>query len=210
MMTQTKKLQTTPDAKIISQERIFDGYHKLDAFRIQPRSLKHGGWAEPMEREVMIVKDIAVVLLFIPETDEVLLNQQFRVGALVAGVEDPFLFECAAGAVDEGETPEAAARREAFEETGCDVTDLEFIGKAYSSPGCMAEQFHLYVGRIEKAEAGIYGHEEEGEEIKTHLLPWKQVRDMLDKGAIANITAGYVLQWFARNHERIRKQWLGQ
>ncbi|HYD18837.1 MAG TPA: NUDIX domain-containing protein [Patescibacteria group bacterium] len=209
-MTKLDKAQTTPNAKIISQERVFDGYHKLDVVKVQPRSLKHGGWAEPMEREVMMVKDIAVVLLYIPETDEVLLNQQFRVGALIAGVEDPFLFECAAGAVDEGEKPEAAARREAFEETGCDITDIEYIGTAYSSPGCMAEQFFLYVGRIAKAEMGIYGHEEEGEEIKTHLLPWKHVRDMLDKGAIANITAGYVLQWFARNHERIRNQWLNK
>jgi ADP-ribose pyrophosphatase len=161
-----------------------------------------------MDREIFFGKPIAVVLLYIPETDEILLNQQFRLGAMMAGVEDPFLFECAAGAIDEGETPEAAARREAFEETGCEVLDLEPLGTAYSSPGCMAEVFHMYIGRIEKAESGIYGHEAEGEEIKTHLLPYKSVMKMLDEGHFANIIPALVLNWFARNHERLRQKWL--
>ena len=30
---------------------------------------------------------------------------------------------------------EAAVRREAIEETGCDILNLEFIGKTYPSPG---------------------------------------------------------------------------
>lgn len=208
MTTKPKFAETTPDAKILERKVIFDGYHKLEQFRIQPRSLKHGGWAEPMEREVFFGKDIAVVLLYIPETDQLLLNQQFRPGAMMAGVKDPFLFECAAGAIDPGETAEEAAKREAFEETGCEILELEYIGKSYSSPGCMAEEFSLFIGRIEKAESGIYGHEGEGEEIKTHLLPYKSVLQMLDQGDIANITTALVLNWFARNHERIRNKWL--
>lgn len=198
-----------PACKIISREMIFDGYHKLEMFRVQPRSLSHDGWADEMEREIFYGKDIAVVLLYIPETDEILLNQQFRLGAQLAGVEDPFLMECAAGAVDEGETPEEAAKREAHEETGCEIIDLEYIGNSYSSPGCMAEKFYLYMGRIEKAESGIYGHDE-GEEIKTHLLPAKKVIEMLDAGEIANITTALMLQWFARNHERLRGKWTGK
>ena len=208
-MTKPKPAETTPAAKILAREMIFDGYHKLEMFRVQPRSLRHGGWAEEMQREVFFGRDIAVVLLYIPETDEILLNQQFRLGAMMAGVEHPFLFECAAGAVDEGETPAEAARREALEETGCDVIDLEFIGESFSSPGCMAEKFYLYMGRIEKAESGIYGHEGEGEEIKTHLLPAASVIKMLDQGDITNITTALMLNWFARNHDRLRQKWLG-
>ena len=198
----------TPDVKVLAREMIFQSYHKLEMLKVQPRSLKHGGWAVEMQREIFFGKPIAVVLLYIPETDEILLNQQFRLGSLMAGVENPFMFECAAGAVDEGETPEDAARREALEETGCEVLDLEFMGKAYSSPGCMAEEFHMYIGRIEKADSGIYGHEEEGEEIKTHLLSAKQVFTMLDNGDIGNVTAACLLNWFARHHDRLRKKWL--
>lgn len=207
-MAKPKAADTTPAAKIISRKVLFEAYHKLEMFKVQPRSLKHGGWAEEMEREIFFGRPIAVVLLYIPETDEVLLNQQFRLGALVAGVENPFMFECAAGAIDEGETAEDAAKREAFEETGCEVLDLEFVCKAYSSPGCMAEEFHIYIGRIAKAESGFYGHEHEGEEIKTHLLPWNSVLKMLDQGDFTNITAAMTVNWFARHRERLRKKWL--
>lgn len=203
--------QTKPKAaeamKIISSKVVFEDYHRLEVYRVQPRSLKHEGWAHEMEREIWFGKKIASVMLYIPETDEILLNQQFRLGAALAGAEDPFMFETAAGAVDEGESVEAAARREAFEETGCEVLDLEFFGKVYSSPGCMAEEYHMYIGRIAKATAGIYGHEHEGEEIKTHLLPVPTVLQMLDDGAITNVTTALGLNWFARNHARLRKKW---
>lgn len=194
-------------AKILSQRTVFDGYHRLDIVSLQPKSLKHDGWAEKMEREVLICNRVASALLYIPETDEILLNQQFRVGALLAGASDPFLFECAAGAIDDGETPEDAARREALEETGCKVTDLESLGVVYSSPGCLSEAFHLFIGRIEKAAHGIYGMEEEGEEIKTHLLPAGDVIRMLDEGRITNATTALVLNWFARNKDKLRQKW---
>jgi ADP-ribose pyrophosphatase len=208
-MTTTKTAgQTAAAAKILARETIFDGYHRLEMLRVQPRSLKHEGWTAEMEREVFFGKPIAVVLLYIPETDEILLNQQFRLGAMLAGCENPFMYECAAGAVDPGETAENAARREAHEETGCDVVDLEFVGKTYSSPGCMAEEFQMYIGRIAKAESGIFGHEHEGEEIKTHLLPYAKVMEMLDGGQIPNVTSSMILYWFARHRERLRAKWL--
>jgi ADP-ribose pyrophosphatase len=214
-MTKPKKAPPKPakktaqaPAKILSRKTLFEAYHRLEMIRVQPRSLRHDGWADPMDREVFFGKSIAVVLLYKPETDELLLNQQFRLGAMLAGLEDPFMYECAAGAVDAGETPEEAARREALEETGCEVLDIEFFGKSYSSPGCMAEEFHLYVGRIAKAESGIYGEEHEGEEIRTHLLPFKKVIAMLDGGEIPNVTTALALNWFARHRERLRKKWL--
>lgn len=206
-MSQAKNAETSAVMKVLSRKVVFEDYHRLEVFRVQPRSLKHGGWAEEMEREIWFGRKIASVMLYIPETDEILLNQQFRLGAQLAGAEDPFLFETAAGAVDDGETVEEAARREALEETGCEVTDLEYFGKVYSSPGCMAEEYHMYIGRIAKAEAGIYGHAHEGEEIKTHLLPVKTVMKMLDDGVITNVTTALGLNWFARNHDRLRKKW---
>lgn len=206
-MTKPKTADADAAAKILSRKTIFDGYHKLEMFRIRPRSLRHGGWCEEMEREILFGRRIASVLLYIPETDHLLLNQQFRLGAMMAGAEDPFLFETAAGAVDEGETVEEAACREALEETGCAVRALEYFGKVYSSPGCLAEEFHMFVGCIDGAESGIYGHEEEGEEIKTHLLPAGSVLQMLDDGHIVNVTTALALNWFARNHQRLREKW---
>jgi ADP-ribose pyrophosphatase len=208
-VTKTKKAASPEPAKILSHEVIFDGYHRLEMFKVQPRSLKDPqSWSGEMTREIFFGKTIAIIVLYIPETDEILLNQQFRLGAMLAGEKNPHMLECAAGAVDEGETPEEAARRETFEETGCEVLDLEFVGNCYSSPGCMAEQFYMYIARIAKAKTGIYGHAQEGEEILTHLLPFKEVLQMLDNGEITNVNAALMLNWFARHRERLRKKWL--
>ena len=207
-MTQAKPAATEPAAKILSRETVFEAYHKLEVIKVQPRSLKtSGGWCNEMEREIFFGKSIAIIVLYIPETDEVLLNQQFRLGAMLAGEKNPHMLECAAGAVDPGEKPEEAARRETLEETGCEILDLEFVGNCYSSPGCMAEQFWMYIGRIAKAKSGIYGHEDEGEEILTHLVPFKKILEMIDAGEITNVNAAMMLNWFARHRDRLRKKW---
>jgi len=207
-MTTPKKAALPEAAKILSRKTVFEAYHKLEVVKVQPRSLKAGdGWCHEMEREIFFGKSIAIMLLYIPETDEILLNQQFRLGAMLAGEKNPHMLECAAGAIDPGEKPEEAARREAFEETGCKVLDLEFVGNCYSSPGCMAEQFWMYIARIEKAKTGIYGHEHEGEEILTHLLPYKKVVEMIDNNEITNVNAALMLNWFARHRDRLRKKW---
>lgn len=207
-MTQAKTVEKFPHARILDRKVEFDGYHRLESITCQPRSLKHDGMATEMSREVMFCSKMAAVLLYIPETDEILLNQQFRLGAMLAGAEDPFLLEVAAGAVDDGESTEDAARREALEETGATVTDLVFVSKCYTSAGCLAEEFHLYLGRIAKTESGIFGMEHEGEEIKTHILPVSEVLTLLDDGKIMNAAACILLNWFARHHGKIRQEWL--
>lgn len=196
-----------PKAAVLSRQIKFDGWHRLETVVVQPQSLRRDGLSEPITREVYYCGMVVGALLYIPETDQILLNQQFRVGAFMAGDPNPSLYECSAGHVDEGEAPEDAARREALEETGCAVLDMEFIGKHYPSPGTTDEIFMLYCGRIGKAEAGHYGLEQEGEEIKTHLFPAAEAIRMLDKGEITNGATVVCLHWFARNHARLRQKW---
>lgn len=198
---------STPPAKILSRKVEFVGWHRLETVVAIPKSLKHDGEAPPVEREIFSGKKIVSVLLYSPETDEMLLNQQFRMGAFMAGAADPFLLECCAGGVDDGEDFEAAARREALEETGSAIMEMKYIGNCFTSPGCMAEEFHLYVGRIESPKAGFHGLEEEAEEIKTHLLPATEAIKMLDAGKITNVTTALLLHWFARHGESLKKEW---
>lgn len=206
----TKPVPAAPLAKIVSREVVFDGFHRLEVIRLQPKSLKTNSWAGEMEREIFTAGPYSTVLLYIPETDEILLNEQFRLGAYMAQAADPFLYECAAGMIDEGETPEEAAVRETLEETGCHVIALEKVGSFYTSPGCLDEEAYVFIGRIAKAEAGnIFGVEEEGEEIRTHLLPAEKVFEMLDAGLIQNGSSALAINWFARHRDRLRKQWLG-
>jgi len=198
-------------ARITKRKVEFDGYHRLETISCIPQSLRHDGEAAEMTREVMFCKKIAAVLLYAPESDRILLNQQFRLGAMMAGCENPFLYEVAAGGVDDGESVEDAARREALEETGAEVGDLEFVAKCYTSAGCLAEEFHLYIGRISAAaDSGFHGLEDEGEEIKTHLLPASEVFAMLDRGEIMNAPAAVLMHWFARHHNTIRQRWLAK
>jgi ADP-ribose pyrophosphatase len=196
-----------PAAKIISRKLEFKGWHSLESIVLQHQSLKHDGWTAPMTREMYYCGTVAVALLYLPETDQILLNEQFRIGAFVAGDDKPWLMECCAGMIDDGEAPEAAVKREAVEETGCDILDLEFIGKTYPSPGGSDEVHFLYCGRIGAAEAGHYGLAEEGEEIRTHLVSAAEAVAMLDSGRITNGATVICLHWFARNHERLRRKW---
>ena len=205
------KPDKTQAAKIISREKIFDGFHTLEIIRLQPRSLRHDGFAAEMTRDYFSCRPYAAVLLYIPETDEILLNEQFRVGAYMAGADNPFLFECAAGMIDDGETPEQAARRETQEETGCRVLALEPIGSFFTSPGSIDEKAHLFIGRIGRPDKGdIFGMEEEGEEIRTHLFPSETVIAMLDRQEITNVSAAITIHWFARNKKRLLQKWLDQ
>lgn len=208
-MNLTKPQGNLPTARINSREKVFDGFHQLEIVRAQPRSLRFDGFAAEMEREIFTCGGYAMVVLYVPETDEIMLNEQFRVGAFLADPDNAFLLECAAGMLDDGETPEEAARRETLEETGCAVLDLERVGSFFTSPGCLDEEAHVYIGRIAKSDAGgVFGVEEEGEEIRTHLLPSDKVFEMLDAGLIRNGAAALGLNWFARHRDKIRAKWL--
>ncbi len=193
--------------RIISRKIEFEGWHKLETVVVQTDSLRHDGPAQPMSREIYHCKPVVAALLYLPETDQILFNEQFRVGAFMAGDANPWLYECCAGLIDDGEDPEAAVHREAMEETGCKVLDLEFIGKVYPSPGGSDEVFLLYCGRISAAEAGHYGLAEESEEIKTHLVSAAEALRLLDEGRITNAATVICLHWFARNHQQLRNKW---
>lgn len=214
-MTSTPKHQpgqhAQPTARITSRKRVFDGFHTLDIVRAQPRSMKVDGFAPEMEREIFSCGGYAMVVLYVPETDEILLNEQFRLGAFIAEPENAFLLECAAGMLDDGETPIDAAKRETLEETGCEVIDLVSVGSFFTSPGCLDELAHVFIGRIAKSDAGgVFGVEEEGEEIRTHLMPAEKVFELLDAGMIRNGASALALNWFARHREHLRDQWLGR
>jgi nudix-type nucleoside diphosphatase (YffH/AdpP family) len=57
------------------------------------------------------------------------------------------LMEAVAGMIDGEEAPQAAVRREALEEAGVELHDLEPVGAAYPSPGVSSERAQLFLAR---------------------------------------------------------------
>jgi ADP-ribose pyrophosphatase len=69
----------------------------------------------------------------------VLLIRQYRYAA------ERYLYEVPAGRLDPGEAPEACARRELREETGCTAERVEHLFTMYTTPGFTDEKIHLFM-----------------------------------------------------------------
>ncbi|SMB95169.1 NUDIX domain-containing protein [Deinococcus hopiensis] len=82
----------------------------------------------------------AVAILTLNDSGEMLLVRQQRRAIGGATVEAP------AGLIDEGETPEQAARRELQEEVGFDG-DMTLLTRFYSSPGFCDEELYVFEAR---------------------------------------------------------------
>ena len=138
--------------------------------------------------------DAACVLPFDPVRRVVTLVRQPRVGPLFRGA-DALLLEAPAGLTD-GEDPAEAARREAMEETGLRLGELEFVGAFWSMPGCATERMYFYLaayGAADRIDDGG-GVEHEGEEIDVIEMPAAEAAAMLADGRIADTKTAVALQ----------------
>jgi len=112
-----------------------------------------GGWSSPIRRELFQRGDAVGVLPWNPRADEVVLIEQFRVGAM-RGSDSPWMLELIAGVVEPGESDTAVAHRESEEEAGCQLTRLEPIATFYPSAGACSEQIRLFIGETTGADHG--------------------------------------------------------
>jgi ADP-ribose pyrophosphatase len=81
----------------------------------------------------------SVVILPVDADGNLLFVRQYR---HAAGLD---LLELPAGMLNEGEAPEACARREVREETGMAAGNLEELGGFYLAPGYSTEYMHVYL-----------------------------------------------------------------
>jgi ADP-ribose pyrophosphatase len=197
------------DVELLGTEMMYQGHFRLERLRLRHR-LFAGGWSKPIQRELFRARNAVVVLPYDPDSDEVVLIEEFRVGVYVND-DAPWPLAVVAGIIEPGETPEDVARREALEEAGCTlIGPLELIADYYTSPGCSSERINAFCGRCRAAGlGGVHGLAVEGEDIRVRTMAFGELRALLDNGAIRNGPALIAAQWLALNRDRLRARWLG-
>ncbi|TVS15940.1 MAG: NUDIX domain-containing protein [Gammaproteobacteria bacterium] len=195
------------DVEVLDRRPVWQGFFRMDVVRLRHR-LFAGGWSDVMQRELFVREPSVVLLPYDPVNDQVVCIEQFRVGALDMPYA-PWLLELVAGIIEEGEAPEDVARREADEEAGLAVQDLEFICRYQVSPGGNTEEIVLFCGRVDAGRAGgVYGLDSEHEDIRVHVLDWPDAQAALESGRIRNAAGIIGLQWLMLHRETLRRRWM--
>jgi ADP-ribose pyrophosphatase len=110
--------------------------------------------------------------------------------------------------IEDSENPEAVARREMQEETGCSLAALELIGKYLASPGGTSESVMLYLGRVDSRTAkGVHGLQDEAEDIRVLVKPFAELEQAIREGLFTNAATLIALQWLALNRDQVRARW---
>lgn len=127
----------------------------------------------------------AAVLLYNRQAGTVILTRQFRLPSYLNGHATGMLTEVAAGELDQ-DSPEAAIRREAEEETGYRVGEVVKVFEAYMSPGAATEVIYFFIAEYSAAmkigDGG--GLEDEQEEIEVLEMTFGEALRMVMTGEI--------------------------
>ena len=118
----------------------------------------------------------------------VLLIRQYRYAA------ERYLYEVPAGRLDPGEAPDACARRELREETGCQAERVEHLITMYTTPGFTDEKIHLFMA------TGITRGEdarEADEFIETETMPLSRALSFVERGEIQDGKTALALMYAA-------------
>jgi ADP-ribose pyrophosphatase len=197
---------TSRKVDILERVTAFQGYFRVDRYRLRHETFD-GGMSAEITREIFERGHAAAALPYDPVRDEVVLLEQFRVGAHAAGRE-PWMIEIVAGIIEDGETPESLVQREMLEEAGLTPLELEPMATILTSPGGASETVHFFCARIDSSDAGgLFGLDHEGEDIRAFVVPGDDVADLLTSGQVENGPAVLALQWFLLNRDRLRQQW---
>ncbi|MBS1726960.1 MAG: NUDIX hydrolase [Armatimonadetes bacterium] len=190
-----------PIAEILETKEVF---HKR-IFRwlsIRFRAKKFDGTlSEPIEHLVLNRGDSVGILLHDLATDEIVLVEQFRVSAIENG--PGRLLEIPAGRIDDGESAEASAKREAIEETGAEPESIQLVASFYLSPGACTERLSLFycpfpTGLTVLAHAGL-AHE--SEDLRVHRVPTPEADEMVKNGTIIDAKSIIAIQWLLAHRQ---------
>jgi len=162
------------DAERLHSERVFTG----KVFTIDRDTVEMPNGRTVIVDVVRHTK--SVVIVPVPEPGKIVLIRQYRHPV------NRFLWELPAGSVDEGETPEDAARRECHEEIGLVPATVIRLTALFPTPGyCDEEMIFFRASGLEQPTEQAHADEDEDIEAKTFEL--RDAREMVRRGEIVDM-----------------------
>jgi len=180
---------------IESRELRYKGFYQIESVSYS-HSLHSGKKTDSISSELFVRGDVVGLLPYDPVSDQVALIEQFRIGAM-RNNPDPWLVQIIAGMIDTDESPEQVVIREAKEEAGIELTEVELISRYLASPGASCEENYLFYAETDLSHiGGTHGLAEEDEDILVKVMPADDALKLLDSGDIKNALSIIALQWF--------------
>ena len=194
------KFVTSKESRIV-----YKGFFSVKEFDLSFKKFD-GSQSEVVTRSALISSDAVIILPYDPIHDRVLLVEQFRAGPFARQDKMPWCLEPIAGLIDPGETPEEAGLREAYEEAGLKLLNLELVARSYPSPGISTEFFHHYIGITSLPETTnvVSGLASEAEDIRSHIFCFSDFLKMIETGQIPVGPAILLGLWLARHKGRLK------
>lgn len=194
------------DVEVIECTPCFKGFFRVNRYQLRHR-LFAGGWSQVLGRELFERGHAAALLPYDPVRDQVVLLEQFRIGALETSP-TPWLLELVAGIIEPGEAPDEVVQREAMEEAGLTPDKVEKALSYLVSPGGTTERIDVYVGRVDASRAsGLHGLADEGEDIRLHVVSRELAYRWVEEGRIDNAASVIALQWLQLHREALLQRW---
>jgi len=147
-------------------------------------------------REVYDRGNGATILLYNRDKKTVVLTRQFRIATYVNGNQEGLLIEACAGLLDDDE-PEVCARKEAIEETGFRVDEVEKVFELYMSPGGVTELISFYLAEYDDSLRASAGGGIDDEDIEVLEIPFDRAMEMMKTGEIRDGKTVILLQLLA-------------
>lgn len=190
------------DVTVVDEKVLYQGFYLMKEYQVR-HQLFGGGESGNVTREVQHKSPAVCVLPYDPVRDEVVLIEQFRIGALSA--DSPWMLEIVAGMVEEGESLEEVAQREVQEESGLQVNQLIHLHKLWVTPGGSDEVLDIFCGLVDASDAGgVHGLPSENEDIRVHVFSRSEVLELLSGGGMLNAPIIIALQWLEKHWHTLK------
>ena len=174
-----------------------DHWTKLTAVSYEQQDA--GGEWRTVKRETYHNRNGAAVLPYDEERKTVLFVKQFRAPVYLASG-SMYVLEACAGHIEKDESADETMLREAKEELGYQIHNLELVFKGFTTPGFSTEQLWLYLARYRPQDHRFSGGglANEGENLDIVEMAVEEAIKLNEKGQINDMKTALLINELRR------------